>query len=78
MAGGIDEAAAQVRARLADLSAVLDLAQSEAEDAVLEAAAKLRAVRAGKGWLARRGGSKRGEIDEGRGGETKGGPTTAG
>lgn len=70
VAGGIDEAATQVRARLADLSAVLDLAQSEAEDAVLEAAAKLRTVRAGAGWLA-----KRGDLQpaDGEGGEGEGG-----
>lgn len=57
VAGGIDEASAQMRTRLADLSAVLDFAQSEAEAAVLEVAAKLRTVRAGAGWLARRSGS---------------------
>lgn len=69
VAGGIDEAAAQVRTRLADLSAVLDFAQSEAEDAVLDAAAKLRTVRAGAGWLARRSVARPREADGGEGGD---------
>lgn len=71
VADGIDEASAQVRTRLADLSAVLDFAQSEAEQAVLEVATKLRTVRTGAGWLARRSGSRPGA--EGEGGEAGGG-----
>jgi len=50
---GMEEASAHVRTRLAELSALLDFAQSEAEEAVLEAAAKVRAIRAGTGLLRR-------------------------
>lgn len=50
---GMEEASAHVRTRLAELSALLDLAQSEAEEAVLEAAAKVRTIRAGTGLLRR-------------------------
>lgn len=52
----IGEASVEVKRRIADLSALLDLAQSEAEDAVLDAAAKLRMLRKGAGLLARVGG----------------------
>ena len=52
----IGEASVEVRRRIADLSALLDLAQSEAEDAVLDAAAKLRMLRKGAGLLAKVGG----------------------
>ena len=48
----IGEASLEVKRRVADLSALLDLAQSEAEDAVLDAAAKLRMLRKGAGLLA--------------------------
>ena len=48
----IGDASVEVRRRIADLSALLDLAQSEAEDAVLDAAAKLRMLRKGAGLLA--------------------------
>ena len=48
----IGEASLDVKRRVADLSALLDLAQSEAEDAVLDAAAKLRMLRKGAGLLA--------------------------
>lgn len=47
----IGDASVEVRRRIADLSALLDLAQSEAEDAVLDAAAKLRMLRKGAGLL---------------------------
>lgn len=53
IAGGLDAAALQVRTRLADLSALLDLIQSEAEEGVLDAAAKLRVLRRGAGLLGR-------------------------
>ena len=52
----IGEASVEVRRRIADLSALLDLAQSEAEDAVLDAAAKLRMLRKGAGLLVGLGG----------------------
>ncbi|MCE2397614.1 MAG: hypothetical protein J4F34_01015 [Gemmatimonadetes bacterium] len=41
------------RRRVADISALLDVAQSEAEDAVLDLAAKVRMLRRGAGLLAR-------------------------
>ena len=72
----IGEASVEVRRRIADLSALLDLAQSEAEDAVLDAAAKLRMLRKGTGLLAGvaglggRGGG--GDGDAGGGGEGRG------
>ncbi|MYH53617.1 MAG: hypothetical protein F4139_11865, partial [Gemmatimonadetes bacterium] len=52
----IGEASVEVRRRIADLSALLDLAQSEAEDAVLDAAAKLRMLRKAAGFPAKVGG----------------------
>ncbi len=48
---GIDDASVSIRGRLGDLSALLDLAQSEAEDAILDAAAKIRTLRAGADLL---------------------------
>ena len=51
IAAGLEDAALQVRTRLADLSALLDLIQSEAEEGVLDATAKLRALRRGGGLL---------------------------
>ncbi len=49
MAGGLEEASAKLQRRLKDLLALVDLAQSEAEEAVLDAAARVRALRAGAG-----------------------------
>ncbi len=67
----IGEASVEVRRRIADLSALLDLAQSEAEDAVLDAAAKLRMLRKGAGLLGKvaglGGGDGGGGGEEGRG-----------
>ena len=51
VAGDVGEASVEVRRRLADLSALLDLAQSEAEDAVLDVAAKVRMLRKGAGLV---------------------------
>ncbi len=54
----VDNAADNVRTRLNNMSALADFAQSEAEEAVLDAAAKLRVLRRGAGlagWLARSG-----------------------
>ena len=51
LAGGVGDASGELQKRLRDLLALLDLAQSEAEDAVLEAAAKVRAFRSGMGLL---------------------------
>lgn len=51
IAAGLEDAALQVRTRLADLSALLDLIQSEAEEGVLDATAKLRALRRGGSLL---------------------------
>ena len=64
----IGDASIEVRRRIADLSALLDLAQSEAEDAVLDAAAKLRMLRKGAGLLAKVGGLGGGGGDGGGGG----------
>ena len=63
VAGDIGDASVEVKRRLGDLSALLDLAQSEAEDAVLEAAAKLRMLRAGAGLLSRRAAGQGREAD---------------
>ncbi len=51
LADGIADASGEVQGRLKDLVALLDLAQSEAEDAVLEGASRLRSLRAGLGSL---------------------------
>ena len=64
----IGEASVEVRRRIADLSALLDLAQSEAEDAVLDAAAKLRMLRKGAGLLAGVAGLGGGDAGGGGGG----------
>ena len=68
----IGEASLEVKRRIADLSALLDLAQSEAEDAVLDAAAKLRMLRKGAGLLglarAQGGGAAGGGGDAGNAG----------
>ncbi len=47
LADGIADASGGLQSRLRDLMALLDLAQSEAEDAVLEGASRLRSLRAG-------------------------------
>ncbi|MDE2751048.1 MAG: hypothetical protein OXI83_00595 [Gemmatimonadota bacterium] len=49
LAGGLEQASAQLQRRLKDLLALVDLAQSEAEEAVLETAARVRALRANAG-----------------------------
>lgn len=46
LAGGIEHASGHLQNRLKDLLALVDLAHSEAEDAVLEAASNVRAFRA--------------------------------
>lgn len=51
LANGIADASGELQHRLKDLVALLDLAQSEAEDAVLEGASRLRSLRAGLGSL---------------------------
>ena len=51
----LGEASLEARRRIADLSALLDVAQSEAEDAVLDAASKLRMLRKGAGLLGKVG-----------------------
>ena len=74
VANDVGEASVEVKRRLADLSALLDLAQSEAEDAVLDVAAKMRMLRRGAGLLGGlRGGGGRGAGDDGaeRGGEDR-------
>ena len=53
VANDIGEVSAEARRRLADLSALLDLAQSEAEEAVLDIASKARMLRKGAGLLER-------------------------
>ena len=51
LADGIADTSGELQTRLQDLMALLDLAQSEAEDAVLEGASKLRSLRTGLGSL---------------------------
>ena len=75
VANDVGEASVEVKRRLADLSALLDLAQSEAEDAVLDVAAKVRMLRRGAGLLGglRGGGGRGGGGDAGdRGGSAAG------
>lgn len=55
VAEDIGKASADVKRRVADLSALLDLAQSEAEDAVLDAAATVRTLRKGAALVRRAG-----------------------
>ncbi|MDE2804515.1 MAG: hypothetical protein OXN18_05120 [Gemmatimonadota bacterium] len=55
VADDIGRASAEVKRRVADLSALVDLAQSEAEDAVLDAAAAVRMLRQGTALLRGRG-----------------------
>ena len=67
-ADDIGDASQNVRGRVADLSALLDLAQSEAEDAVLDAAAKVRMLRTGAGllrWAGTKQSSQKGDTDDG-------------
>ena len=66
----IGDASLEVRRRIADLSALLDVAQSEAEDAMLDAAAKLRMLRKGAGLLGKVRSAAAGAAgDTGNGGE---------
>lgn len=53
VADDLGQVSVEARRRLADVSALLDLAQSEAEDAVLDVAAKVRMLRRGAGLLER-------------------------
>ena len=77
VADDVGEASVEARRRLGDLSALLDLAQSEAEDAVLDVAAKVRMLRKGAGLLegmrARGGGAGGGGDSGGRGAQGMGG-----
>ena len=63
---GIEETSDQIRTRLRELLALVALAQSEAEEAVLEAAAGLRALRSNASGILRfaRLGRRGPEIDE--------------
>ncbi len=78
VADEVGEVSGAVKRRMADLSAVLDLAQSETEDAVLDMAAKVRMLRKGAGLLGavRAGGGGTGggggSEPEGAGGEDRG------
>ena len=49
LAGGLEQASAHLQRRLKDLLALVDLAQTEAEEAVLETASRVRALRANAG-----------------------------
>jgi len=51
LAEGVNSASGSMKDRIGDISALLDLAQAEAEDAVLDTAAKVRAFRTGVGFL---------------------------
>ena len=53
LAKGIEQGSTELQSRLKDLLALVDVAQSEAEDAVLEIASKLRTMRAGAAGLLR-------------------------
>ena len=62
VAGELGRLSVESRRRVAEISALLDVAQSEAEDAVLDLAAKVRMLRRGAGLLARatsRGGDEK-------------------
>lgn len=67
----LEDASNDVQVRLKDMSALMDLAQTEAEEAVLDAATTVRRLRAGAGMLGRvtrkgateDGGKKRGASD---------------
>ena len=53
LADGLSTASTDLQRRLADFSALLDLAQQEAEDAVLDAATRVRKIRSGTKLLGR-------------------------
>ena len=53
VAGELGKLSVESRRRVAEISALLDVAQSEAEDAVLDLAAKVRMLRRGAGLLGR-------------------------
>ena len=53
VADGLEQASLDVQGRVKDITALMDLAQAEAEDAVLDAATRVRALRAGAGVLGR-------------------------
>ncbi len=53
LAGSIEEASEDVQGRIKDVRALMDLAQFEAEDAVLDAATRIRTLRSGRGILSR-------------------------
>lgn len=74
VADDLGEASVEARRRLADVAALLDLAQSEAEDAVLDVAAKVRMLRKGAGLLGMAGVRGGG----GAGGGDPGGPAGVG
>ncbi len=69
MAGALEEAATELRRRTRDLLALLDLAQSEAEGAVIEAASRIRALREGAAGLFPSRQARGGGREEGGGGE---------
>ncbi len=68
VAGTLEEAATELRRRARDLLALLDLAQSEAEAAVLEAASRVRAVRESAAGLFLARHARGGGREEARGG----------
>ena len=51
LATSLEEASEDVQLRIKDVRALLDLAQVEAEDAVLDAATRIRRLRSGQGLL---------------------------
>ncbi|MGI9625791.1 MAG: DUF948 domain-containing protein [Longimicrobiales bacterium] len=53
VAEGLEQASLDVQGRVKDLTALMDLAQTEAEDAVLDAATRVRTLRAGAGVMGR-------------------------
>jgi len=53
LAGSIEEVSEDVQGRIKDVQALMDLAQIEAEDAVLDAATRIRTLRSGRGLLSR-------------------------
>lgn len=71
LAESLEEASEDVQRRVKDARALLDLAQLEAEDAVLDAATRIRALRSGQGLISgaairalRRGERRSGEQGE--------------
>ena len=69
VAGDFGKLSVESRRRVADVSALLDVAQSEAEDAVLDLAAKVRMLRRGAGLLAHATSKGGDDQDEGREGD---------